>query len=223
MKHTEWHEAYVKLADAYYHATGEIVTDRPECVVVPVTEETLKGLYVDTRMTLEQIGDLLGCTLNTVRNHLMRDGVEIRSPGEYPRSEAQIAAAHKTAVEILRAYHPPAKPKAPKPPRPEPRGWYVHTRGYVMRKAEGHPKADRYGFVQEHRLVMEAYLGRYLCEDEVVHHINHDRADNRIENLQVMTKHEHCVFHAKQRDMAPVRAAKAAKQKERERLSLVKE
>lgn len=49
MKHTEWHEAYVKLADAYYHATGEIVTDRPECVVVPVTEETLKELYVDTR------------------------------------------------------------------------------------------------------------------------------------------------------------------------------
>lgn len=217
MTHTEWHDAYVKLADAYYHATGEIVSDRPECVVVPVTEETLQALYVDERMTLEQIGDLLGCALNTVRNHLQRYGVEIRSPNEYPRSEAQIAAARKTAAEILRAYHPPAKPK---PPKRRPRGWYVHTSGYIMRKAEGHPKADRYGFVQEHRLVMEAHLGRYLCEDEVVHHINHDRGDNRIENLQVMTRHEHCVFHSKQCDMTAVRAAKAAKQKERERLGL---
>lgn len=216
MTHTEWHEAYVKLADAYYHATGEIVTDRPECVVVPVTEETLQGLYLDSRMTLEQIGDLLGCSLVTVRNHLQRDGVQIRSCGDYPRSEAQIAAAHKTAVEILRAYHPPAKPKAP--PR-VPRGWFVHTSGYVLRKTPGHPRADKGGYVPEHTLVMEKHLGRYLCEDEVVHHINHDRADNRIENLQLMTRREHYLAHAGDAQrMAAMRAAKAAKQKELERL-----
>lgn len=220
MTHTEWHEAYVKLADAYFHATGEVVRDRPECVVVPVTEKTLEELYVDSFMTLEQIGELLGCTLNTVRNHLVRDGVKIRSPSEYPRSEAQIAASRKTAVEILRKYHPPAKPKLPKPPKAAPRGWFVTANGYVMRKVDDHPRKNKSGYVPEHTLVMEKHLGRYLCEDEVVHHINHDRRDNRIENLQLMTKQEHYLFHSRDRDMAAVRAARKCVTEKQERLEI---
>ena len=43
--------------------------------------------------------------------------------------------------------------------------------------------------IQEHRWVMEQHLGRPLEKWEVVHHINHDRSDNRIENLQVYENH----------------------------------
>lgn len=49
--------------------------------------------------------------------------------------------------------------------------------------------------IDEHRYIMEAHLGRKLERNEFVHHINHNKRDNRIENLTIMTPEEHNKLH----------------------------
>lgn len=56
---------------------------------------------------------------------------------------------------------------------------------YVRCPQEYTAMARKDGYVMEHRLILAQHLGRPLLRVEVVHHINHDPQDNRLENLQL--------------------------------------
>ena len=61
--------------------------------------------------------------------------------------------------------------------------------GYVFVWVPDHPRANpNSGRVREHILVMEESLGRHFLSGEEVHHKNGDRADNRLQNLELWTK-----------------------------------
>jgi len=57
--------------------------------------------------------------------------------------------------------------------------------GYILVLSPNHPYAQVDGYVREHRLVMEKKIGRYLLPEEVVHHDDENKANNKPENLRL--------------------------------------
>lgn len=74
------------------------------------------------------------------------------------------------------------------------RGW-VSLAGYRYVHQPDHPLAQAHGYIAEHRLVM--FEAGYDIEGMAVHHLNHDKLDNRLENLVVMSHSEHAAQHNK--------------------------
>lgn len=103
----------------------------------------------------------------------------------------------KRGLEIKRAGF--VSPKSVTHAGPESHNWKggstKHGDGYVYVMVKGHPFADKDGYVLEHRFVMEQRLGRYLTSNELVHHKNEVKDDNRPENLELTSRSAHMVHH----------------------------
>lgn len=62
------------------------------------------------------------------------------------------------------------------------------SKRYRLIYKPGHPNSNSYGMIAEHRLIMSEHLGRPLLPHENVHHLNGQRRDNRIENLELWSR-----------------------------------
>lgn len=102
-----------------------------------------------------------------------------------------LTAAHKAKIGVSR------KGKCSGTEHPRWNGGRKVVKGYVYVLCRDHPNTTKAGYILEQILVMEAHLGRYLSKEEKIHHINGNRADNRIENLQLFpSKAAHTAHHS---------------------------
>lgn len=175
----------------------------------PERDRQARALY-ETDVPLTQVAQELGTNTGRAADAIRRAGGTIRCVnhnGAYWTTERQAHArtlyesgmtladiavkmqtsAARVGEAVSRAggtLRPPGPPHGERNPAWQ-GGQRVDKGGYILILVPSHPNATKAGYVREHRLVMEATLGRYLTTDEVVHHRNGDTSDNRPENLEL--------------------------------------
>ena len=67
----------------------------------------------------------------------------------------------------------------------------IRGHGYIGIYMPEHHKASKVGYVMEHILIWEKAHNTPLPDGWIIHHINHNKADNRAENLEAMPRSRH--------------------------------
>lgn len=161
--------------------------------------------------SLKRIAARLDCPVVSVRNALRRVGVETRGnnvpkkwyPQEVERLRylherglsqkalaAEFGTSDKAIVNQLKTMGIFIPRKGTGADHPFWKGGRITTPGgYSLVRPSEEDSAvapvNSSGYILEHRLIMGKSLGRPLRSDETVHHINGDKSDNRLENLQL--------------------------------------
>lgn len=136
----------------------------------------LRGRYVDDKRSVSQIAAEIGATRGAVISVMHGAGIPMRSVSEG-------IVASRDVIEINHPHWGGGRCMMGQDGR------------YVGVYAPNHPAATKRGYVMEHRLVMEAHIGRYLTPDEIVHHLDGDTYRNTIDNLELTTKKKHFQNH----------------------------
>jgi len=122
-----------------------------------------------------------------------------------PETRAKIRAALRGRSTGPRSEETKAKIRATKlgHSRPDVAGarnhWWSPTGRCVTSRGRIHVRIRSNVWRAESRVIMEQALGRRLTSSELVHHINENPLDNRIENLLLVTRPEHNQIHARVR------------------------
>lgn len=160
-----------------------------------IEENILRKKYLDEQKSMNEIAKELNVAVGSVYNYIKKYNIQ---PRKYrtERSKQKISKANKGRKSVLKGTHLSEERKEKlRISKSKGIGKKELHNGYYRIYFPDHPKSDARGWILEHTLIMECYIGRWIKDDEVVHHKNEIRTDNRIENLQLMTRKEHSKYH----------------------------
>lgn len=135
---------------------------------IKVEEEICKLYQEGVHNSSKVLSKRFNCNWGTVINILKRHKVKVRNNKE---SQIRLRLGDK---------HPNFK------------GGNISKEGYHRIYADSFGKRR---LINEHTHIMQQKMGRPLNPNEVVHHRNGNKLDNRIDNLELMTRKEHIIHH----------------------------
>lgn len=149
---------------------------------IEINKDELYRLYRKQEYSLEEIGKIFDCSHQTIKNNLKKYGIKIRTWKE-AKNTNRIKKRYSTMM--TGENHPNWKG-----------GITQDSDGYILIWQPNHPRAHIGGYVKRARLVAEKMLGRYLYSEEIAHHKNEIRNDDRPENIEVMeSRPKHTKYH----------------------------
>ena len=155
-----------------------------------VTKEQIEALYIRDGKSSIETASILGCGKSSILRMMKRLGIERRTVSQALTGKILPPEVCKKVSDRAKERQQGANHSCWKG------GRLVVTRGYILIWKKGHPAASRKGYVMEHRLIMEEIVGRYLTDEEEVHHKNFIHGDNAPDNLQLFPNHaEHMKAH----------------------------
>jgi len=149
------------------------------------------SMYLDRQMSTPEVAKALGLSISTVRRAVLAAGGAMRSAkqagvlygpavGDRLRGRQHITSEMREAINVgIRRAAGKAK------------GIGTTSKGYLRYTATTRPHYDRL----VHVVVMEEHLGRRLLPGEVVHHIDQNKQNNELSNLQLMSSAAHTALH----------------------------
>lgn len=154
--------------------------------------------FYDEGFSCKRISNAIHISVGAVFNHLEKNGMVRQKSEARKYSYVSLTPEH---IERIRELGKRERSDETRKKLSESKK--THRPGHAKKRDDGyitvyypdHPDATNDGYVMQHRLIMEQHIGRRLEKNEVVHHKNRNRADNRLENLQLMTASEHMSMH----------------------------
>jgi len=153
-----------------------------------IDKAVLVELYCEQNKTAFEIAKIFNCGTSTIIRHLKWAGVETRGVSEAKKGRKLSEEGRLKVIKNLK-YGDAARGES-NPAWKGGKSWRGRDKDhkYTIILVDGK-------YVPEHRYVMEQHLGRKLYTDEHVHHLNGIKTDNRLENLEVLSKSEHTRRH----------------------------